>query len=533
MIRTILRSLVSLAAVAVVACTTQPAFAQAKSTKPNILLIMSDDVGLANVSAYSMGLVGYKTPNIDRIARGGMLFTDYYGEQSCTAGRSAFITGIHPVRTGLTKVGLPGSTVGISPKDPTLAVLLKAHGYASGQSGKNHLGDRNEFLPTVHGFEEFFGNLYHLNAEEEPENEDYPKDPAFRAKFGPRGVLDTKASDTDDPTEDPRFGRVGRQTIKDTGSLTRERMETADEEFLDRAKSFIRRNTEAGKPWMTWVNTSRMHFYTHLKKESQGVTGLGLYADGMMEHDNHVGQLLDLLEELKIDENTIVVYTCDNGPHFNEWPDGGNTWFRSEKNSNWEGAYRVSGLVRWPGKIKAGTVSNEMMSHLDWVPTLMAAVGEPDVKEKLLQGHRIGTTTYKVHLDGYNFLPYLTGEATAGPRKEFFYFSDDGQLVALRRDQWKLVFAEQRARQLQVWTEPFVTLRAPKLFNLRSDPFERADTDSNNYNRWMIERAWVAVPTQAIVANFLKTFAEYPMRQKPAKFNVDDVMKLMSEGQSN
>lgn len=499
------------------------------SKKPNILLIMSDDVGIANISAYSMGLVGYKTPNIDRIAKEGMLFTDYYGEQSCTAGRSAFITGIHPVRTGLTKVGLPGSPIGISPKDPTLAELLKPHGYVSGQFGKNHLGDRNEFLPTVHGFDEFFGNLYHLNAEEEPENEDYPKDPAFKARFGPRGVLDTRASDRDDPTEDPRFGRVGKQTIKDTGPLTRKRMETCDEEFLDRTMKFIRKNHEAGKPWMAWHSTSRMHFYTHLKKESQGVTGLGLYADGMMEHDNHVGQLLDLLDELKIAENTIVVYTCDNGPHFNEWPDGGNTWFRSEKNTNWEGGYRVSGLVRWPGKIKAGTVSNEFMSHLDWVPTLVAAAGEPEVKEKLRKGYQVGDTTFKAHLDGYNFLPYMTGKTAEGPRKEFFYFSDDGQLVALRREQWKLVFAEQRARQLAVWIDPFVPLRAPKIFNLRTDPFERADTDANNYYRFMAERIFLMAPAQAIVANFLNTFQEFPMRQKPAKFNVEDVMKLMSE----
>ena len=533
MMQRIFSRLILLATVALAAWPAHPAFAQTKASKPNILLIMCDDVGIANISAYSMGLVGYQTPNIDRIARGGMMFTDYYGEQSCTAGRSAFITGIHPVRTGLTKVGLPGSPIGISPQDPTLAALLKPHGYVSGQFGKNHLGDRNEFLPTVHGFDEFYGNLYHLNAEEEPENEDYPKDPAFRERFGPRGVLDSKASDKDDPTVDPRFGRVGRQTIKDTGPLNRKRMETVDEEFLDRAKAFIRQQHQAGKPWMTWMNTSRMHFYTHLKKESQGVTGLGLYADGMVEHDKHVGQLLDLLDELKITDNTIVVYTCDNGPHFNEWPDGGNTWFRSEKNSNWEGAYRVPGMVRWPAKIKPGRVSNQIVSHLDWVPTLVAAVGDPNVKQELLTGHDAGGTRFKAHLDGYDILPHLTGATAETPRKEFFYFSDDGQLVAMRRDQWKLVFAEQRARQLQVWTEPFVMLRAPKLFNLRSDPFERADTDSNNYNRWMIERAWVAVPTQVIVANFLKTFAEFPMRQKPASFNVDDVMKLMSEGQAN
>lgn len=527
MIQRLWFKVIPIAALMLVAWTAETAVAQ--SGKPNILLIMGDDVGVANVSAYSMGLAGYRTPNIDRIAKEGMLFTDYYGEQSCTAGRSAFITGIHPVRTGLTKVGLPGAAIGLSAKDPTLAELLKPHGYVSGQFGKNHLGDRNEFLPTVHGFDEFFGNLYHLNAEEEPENEDYPKDPAFRARFGPRGVLDTKASDKDDPTEDPRFGRVGKQTIKDTGPLTRKRMETADEEFLERTQKFIRKNHEAGKPWMAWFSSSRMHFYTHLKKESQGVTGLGLYADGMMEHDNHVGQLLDLLDELNIADNTIVVYSCDNGPHFNEWPDGGNTPFRSEKNSNWEGAYRVSGLVRWTGKIKPGTVSNEIMSHLDWVPTLVAAAGEPEVKEKLKQGYKVGDTTFKAHLDGYNFLPYLTGKTDRGPRKEFFYFNDDGQLVALRRDNWKLVFAEQRARQLQVWMEPFVALRIPKIFNLRTDMFERADTDSNNYNRWMLERAYLLVPAQAIVGNFLQSFAEFPMRQKPAKFNVDDVMKMMSE----
>jgi arylsulfatase len=508
-----------------------PAVAQSK--KPNILLIMSDDVGIANISAYSMGLVGYKTPNIDRIAKEGMIFTDYYAEQSCTAGRSAFITGISPVRTGLTKVGLPGSPLGLSDKDPTLAELLKPHGYLSGQFGKNHLGDRNEFLPTVHGFDEFFGNLYHLNAEEEPENEDYPKDPEFKNRFGPRGVLDTRASDTDDPTEDPRFGRVGKQTIKDTGPLTRKRMETADEEFLERTMGFIRKNQDAGKPWMAWFSSSRMHFYTHLKKESQGVTGLGLYADGMVEHDGHIGRLLDLLDELGIADNTIVVYTCDNGPHFNEWPDGGNTWFRAEKNTNWEGGYRLMGMVRWPGKIKPGTVSNEIMSHLDWVPTLLAAAGEPDIKEKLKKGHQAAGKTFKAHLDGYNFLPYLTGETDKGPRKEFFYWSDDAELVGMRYNQWKIVFAEQRARQFDVWREPFVTLRIPKIFNLRTDPFERADTDSNNYHRWLIQRAYLLVPTQAIVGNLLKTFAEYPMRQKPAKFNVDDVIKKISEAQGN
>jgi arylsulfatase A-like enzyme len=503
--------------------------ASAEGKKPNILVIMSDDVGITNISAYSRGLAGYQTPNIDRIANEGMLFTDYYAEQSCTAGRSAFITGQSTVRTGLTKVGFPGASIGLSAKDPTLAELLKNHGYATGQFGKNHLGDRNEFLPTVHGFDEFYGNLYHLNAEEEPENPDYPKDPAFRKRFGPRGLLDCKATDEDDATVDPRFGRVGKQTIKDTGPLTKKRMETADEEFIDRTTKFIRKNHEAGKPWFAWVATSRMHFYTHLKKESQGVTGLGIFADGMVEHDGQVGQLLDLLDELKITEDTIVIYTVDNGPHYNEWPDGGLSPFRGEKNTNWEGGYRVPCMVRWPGKIKAGTISNEIMSMLDWVPTLMSAAGEPDVIAKLEKGHEADGKTFKVHLDGYDFLPYLTGQADKGPRKEFFYFNDGGQLVGLRYNNWKIVFAEQREKTFRVWTEPFVTLRVPKLFNLRSDPFERADTDSNNYDTWWIRRVFVMVPAQTFVGEFMETFKEFPPRQKPAKFNVEDVLKKLTE----
>ena len=496
--------------------------------KPNILVIMSDDVGITNVSAYSRGLAGYQTPNIDRIALEGTLFTDYYAEQSCTAGRSAFITGQHPVRTGLTKVGFPGSPIGIQKEDPTLAELLKNHGYATAQFGKNHLGDRNEYLPTVHGFDEFYGNLYHLNAEEEPENEDYPQDPGFRERLGPRGVLDCKATDEDDKTVDPRFGKVGRQTIVDTGPLTKKRMETADEEFIDRTTDFIRRNTEAGKPWFTWLATSRMHFYTHLKPESVGATGLGIFADGMVEHDGQVGEILDLLEELGITENTIVIYTVDNGPHYNEWPDGGISPFRGEKNTNWEGGYRVPCLVRWPGKIPAGRISNDIMSMQDWVPTLLAAAGEPDIKEKLAKGHKADGKKFKVHLDGFNFMPYLTGETEDAPRDEFFYFSDDGLLVCVRHKQWKLVFAEQRARTFRVWSEPFVQLRMPKLFNLRTDPFERADTDANNYDRWWIQRSAFSVTAiQEIVGAFIGTFAEFPPRQKPAKFNVDDVMKTM------
>ena len=495
--------------------------------KPNILVIMSDDVGITNISAYSRGLVGYQTPNIDRIAKEGMIFTDYYAEQSCTAGRSAFITGQNPVRTGLTKVGLPGAELGIQPEDPLLAELLKNHGYATGQFGKNHLGDRNKYLPTVHGFDEFFGNLYHLNAEEEPENPDYPKNPKFRETFGPRGVLDCVATDKKSSVVDPRFGPMGKQECKDTGSLTTKRMQTADEEFLDRTIKFIKKNHKAKKPWFAWLNTSRMHFYTHLKPKSDGVTGLGIYADGMVEHDGHVGQVLKLLDQLKIAGNTIVIYTTDNGPHYNEWPDGGISPFRGEKNTNWEGGYRVPAMVRWPGKIKPRTVSNQIMSHQDWVPTLMAAVGEPGIKEKLLKGHNANGKKFKVHLDGYNFLPHMTGQSDKGPRRDFLYFNDTGELVALRYDQWKMVFAEQRKHYFDVWSEPFVTLRIPKIFNLRSDPFERADTDSNNYRTWWIRHAFLLVPAQAFVGEAISTFKEFPPRQKPAKFNLDDVMKKM------
>ena len=494
--------------------------AHAASAKPNILVIMSDDVGITNISAYSRGMAGYHTPNIDRIANEGVLFTDFYAEQSCTAGRSAFITGQSPIRTGLTKVGLPGAEIGLQKEDPTLAEMLAPLGYVSGQFGKNHLGDRDEFLPTNHGFDEFYGNLYHLNAEEEPENPDYPKDPEFRKKFGPRGVIHATAD-----------GKV-----EDTGPLTRKRMETADEEFIARATDFIERNTRAGKPWFAWVATSRMHFYTHLKKESQGVTGLGIYADGMVEHDGHVGQLLKLLEDLKIADNTIVVYTVDNGPHFNEWPDGGLSPFRGEKNTNWEGGYRVPLFVRWPAKIPKGQVVNHPTSMLDLVPTLMAAVGEPEIKEKLKAGTSLGNKRFKVHLDGYNLLPHLTGEADKGaewPRKEFFYWSDDGELVGLRYNNWKLVFAEQRARTFRVWSEPFVHLRVPKIFNLRTDPFERADTDSNNYDTWWIRHAFLLAPAQSYVAQFISTFKEFPPRQKPAKFNVDDVISKLTEGVTN
>ena len=527
------RTIITVFAALLVTLVSAVGCARAQEKKPNILVIMSDDVGITNLSAYSRGLVGYQTPNIDRIANEGVLFTDYYGEQSCTAGRSAFITGQSPLRTGLTKVGLPGSNIGLSAEDPTLAELLKPMGYMTGQFGKNHLGDRNEFLPTLHGFDEFYGNLYHLNAEEEPENEDYPKDPKFHSRFGPRGVLDCAATTKESKVDDPRFGPMGKQKCTDTGPLTRKRMETADEEFLDKTVDFIKRAHQAGKPFLAWINTSRMHFYTHLKPESKGKTGLGIYADGMVEHDGHVGELLNLLDDLKITDNTIVIYTSDNGPHYNEWPDGGISPFRGEKNTNWEGGYRVPGMVRWPGKFKAGSVSNGIVSHLDWVPTLMAAVGETDIKEKLKKGHQAANKKYRVHLDGYNLLPHLTGSEKKIPRREFFYFTDDGVLAGLRYNQWKLVFAEQRAARFDVWRDPFVMLRAPKFFNLRSDPFERADTDSNNYNRWWIERAFLLAPAQQFVGKFLTTFKEFPPRQTPAKFNLDDVMKTLTESSGN
>ncbi len=504
--------------------------AQAGAKKPNILVIMSDDVGITNVSAYSKGMAGYKTPNLDRIANEGVLFTDYYAEQSCTAGRSAFITGQSPVRTGLTKVGLPGAALGLQPEDPTLAEILKPLGYATGQFGKNHLGDRNKFLPTVHGFDEFYGNLYHLNAEEEPEHADYPKDPAFKAEFGPRGVLDCVATDKESKIDDKRFGPMGKQECKDTGPLTRKRMETADEEFLDRTTRFIEKNHKAGKPWFAWFSSSRMHFYTHLKPESKGKTGLGIYADGMVEHDGHVGQLLKLLDELGVTDNTIVIYTTDNGPHYNEWPDGGISPFRGEKNTNWEGGYRVPAFVRWPAKIPGGTIINNPTSHLDWFPTLAAAAGVPDIKEKLMKGSKQGANKFKIYLDGYNILPGLTGEVVADaewPRHEFFYWNDGGQLVGLRYDQWKIVFLEQRAKGFSVWRDPFVPLRLPKIFNLRTDPYERGDTDSNNWETWMIRHAFLLVPAQTYVGEYIATFKDFPLRQKPAKFNLDDVMSTM------
>jgi len=503
----------------------------AAQSKPNILVMFGDDVGYWNVSAYNQGMMGYRTPNIDRIAREGALFTDAYAQQSCTAGRAAFITGQSPIRTGLLKVGLPGAPEGLSAQDPTLATFLKAQGYATGQFGKNHLGDRNEHMPTVHGFDEFFGNFYHLNAEEEPENPDYPKNPQFKAKFGPRGVFKCTATDKDSALpDDPRFGKWGKQSCKDTGPLTKKRMETIDEEVLAETLNFIDRNHAAGKPFFAWFNTSRMHIWTHLKAESEGKTGLGIYPDGMVEHDGHIGRLLNKLDELGIADNTIVVWTTDNGAEAMSWPDGGTTPFRGEKNTNWDGGYRVPLVVRWPGTVKPGSVYNDIISHEDWLPTIVAAAGRPDVAESLRNGARIGGTNYKAHIDGYDWGPYFRGEVPEGPRKEFFYWTDDGDIAGLRYQQWKIVFLEQRAHGYEVWQEPLVPLRLPKLFNLRTDPFERADHEGIDYPRWRLERAFVLVPAQAIVGGFLKTLEEFPPRQKPGSFSLGDAMDKIQTG---
>lgn len=504
--------------------------------RPNIVIIWGDDIGQSNVSAYSMGVMGYRTPNIDRVAREGMIFTDYYAEQSCTAGRASFLTGQHGLRTGLTKVGMPGATTGLQKQDPTIAELLKPLGYATGQFGKNHLGDRNEFLPTVHGFDEFYGNLYHLNAEEEPEDPDYPKDPAFRAKFGPRGVLDCRATDRDDPTVDPRFGKVGKQIIKDTGPLTRKRMETIDDDVAKRAAEYIARQSNSGKPFFVWVNFTHMHFRTHVKPESKGQSGQwqSEYHDAMIDHDKNVGTVLKAIDEAGIGDNTFVMYSTDNGPHMNTWPDGAMTPFRNEKNTNWEGAYRVPCMVRWPGKIKPGSISNEIVGHHDWLPTLLALAGDTQVTEKLHKGYKIGDMTYKVHLDGYNLIPFLTGKADKSPRDSFLYCNDDQQVTALRYSNFKLVFLEQRVPgTLQVWAEPFTPLRVPKIFNLRTDPYERADITSNTYYDWLLNHAFLLIPAQDYVAKFLLTFKEFPQRQKAASFNLDEVVRKLQEGASS
>lgn len=506
------------------ATTNSPAPAQGNAGKPNIVIIWGDDIGQTNISAYSMGMMGYRTPNIDRVAKEGVIFTDYYAEQSCTAGRASFITGQCGLRTGLTKVGLPGAALGLQKEDPTIAELLKGQGYATGQFGKNHLGDRDEHLPTMHGFDEFYGNLYHLNAEEEPELPDYPSEadfPGFRDKFGPRGVLHCYANPD------------GTQKIENTGPLTKKRMETIDDEVAQMSAAYLEKEVKAGKPVFLWVNFTHMHFRTHVKPGSEGQSGRwqSPYHDAMIDHDKNVGTVLDMIDKLGIGDNTIVMYSTDNGPHQNSWPDAGTTPFRSEKNTNWEGAYRVPAIVRWPGHIAAGSVSNEMIAHLDWMPTLLAAAGVPDVKEKLLTGYTAAGKTFKVHLDGYNMLPLLTGQTKKNPRESFLYFNDDAQLVSLRYDNWKFVFMEQRQKgTMQIWAEPFTSLRVPKMFNLRTDPYEVADVTSNTYYDWLLDHAFLFVPAQTFVGNFITSFKDFPPRQKAASFNMDEVMQKLQEG---
>ena len=507
------------AAVLGLAFATDEVSAQQPQKRPNILVIWGDDIGTWNISHNNRGMMGYRTPHIDRLAREGVAFTDYYGQQSCTAGRAAFIGGSVPIRSGMTKVGLPGAAQGWQKTDVTMATVLKGQGYATGQFGKNHQGDRDEHLPTMHGFDEFFGNLYHLNAEEEPENRDYPKDPEFRKRFGPRGVLKCKAD-----------GKGG-QSIENTGPLTKKRMETIDEETLAAAKEFIGRQAKSGSPFFCWWNGTRMHFRTHVKDANLGKSGQDEYGDGMVEHDGHVGELLKLLDDLGLANDTIVMYSTDNGPHYNTWPDAGTTPFRSEKNSNWEGAYRVPAFVRWPGRFPAGTTLNGIVSHEDWLPTFATAAGAPDVKEKLLKGAEINGRRYKNHIDGYDMNDYLAGRVAESPRKEFWYVNDDGQIVAARYTDWKLVFLENRGEGFGVWREPFVELRVPLLFNLRRDPFEKSQHNSNTYNDWFLDRAFVAVPLQAMAMKFLMTMKEFPPSQTPGSFNLSRIEEqLRSRG---
>jgi arylsulfatase len=516
-----LRPLGLAAALAASAATWAAAQDTAAPERPNILVIFGDDIGQTNLSIYSKGLMGYRTPNIDRIGREGAVFTDYYAEQSCTAGRSTFITGQTTFRTGLSKVGLPGANAGMQASDVTIAAALKDLGYATGQFGKNHLGDRDEFLPTAHGFDEFFGNLYHLNAEEEPENFNYPRDPAFREQWGPRGVIRSSADGE----------------IEDTGPLTRKRMETIDDETSAAAIDFMRRQVDAGTPFFTWMNTTRMHFRTHVRPEHRsepGLTARTEYADGMVEHDNVVGTILQALDDMGVADDTIVVYTTDNGPHQNSWPDAGTTPFRSEKNTNWEGAFRVPALIRWPGRIEPGGELTDVFSGLDWFPTLLAAAGDADIKERLLEGTTIDGKEYKNHLDGYNQLPYLTGESDESARNEFFYFNDDAEVVGMRYENWKFVFAEQRATgTLAVWAEPFTKLRVPKIFDLRADPYERADVTSNTYYDWVLDRAFLVGPASAEVGKFLATFEEFPPAQRPDSFSIDQVQEDINNALNN
>jgi arylsulfatase A-like enzyme len=492
-----------------------PAQAQAPAKKPNILVIWGDDIGTWNISHNNRGMMGYKTPNIDRIAKEGVAFTDYYAQQSCTAGRAAFISGSVPVRSGMTKVGMPGAAEGWQKTDVTMATVLKSQGYATGQFGKNHQGDRDEHLPTQHGFDEFMGSLYHLNAEEEPENRDYPKDmklpngKTFLQQFGPRGVIKSTAD-----------GK-----IENLGPLTKKRMETIDEESLAAAKEFLTRQAKAGKPFFVWWNATRMHFRTHVKEGHIGISGQDEYGDGMVEHDMHVGELLKLIDDLGLGNDTIVQYSTDNGPHYNTWPDAGTTPFRGEKNSNWEGAFRVPAFVRWPGHFPAGVTLNGIVSHEDWLPTFAAAAGATDIKEKLLKGVALNGRTYKNHIDGYNMLGYLSGTEKESPRKEFIYVGDDGAVMAIRVGDWKAVYLENRAHQLDVWREPLVHLRLPLLFNLRRDPFEKSQHNSNTYHDWMIDRAFVLIPLQAVASKFLLTLKDYPPSQKPGDWSLDSLEK--------
>ncbi len=484
----------------------------ATGQQPNILVLWGDDIGWYNISHNNRGAMGYETPNIDRIAHEGVEFTDYYGQQSCTAGRAAFMTGQDPLRTGLTKVGIPNSPLGLQPEDPTIAELLKPLGYATGQFGKNHLCDRDEFLPTKHGFDEFFGNLYHLNVEEEPEDPDYPTDPAFREQFGPRGVIHSIATGD------------GAQSIEDTGPLTIERMRTIDDDVTDRTITFMKQAQADSNPFFVWWNSTHMHFRTHIPKEAEGISGQGTYADAMVLHDRAVGRLLDSLDDMGIADNTIVLYSTDNGPHYNSWPDAGITPWRSEKNTNWEGAFRVPSFARWPDQIPAGSTRNGIVTHQEWLPTLLAAAGEPEVKEKLLEGYQAGDMTFRVHIDGYNILPYLTGETDQSPRTFFMYVNDDAQLVAVRIGDWESVFMEQRAKTMQTWAETSLPLRLPKLFNLRRDPFERADENSNTYWDWWLRHAYLAYESRALVAQQIESLKAYPPRQKPGAFNLDDIL---------
>ncbi len=502
-------------------------------TKPNILVIWGDDIGTWNISHNNRGMMGYETPNIDRIADEGISFTDYYGQQSSTAGRAAFISGSVPVRSGMTKVGLPGAKEGWQKTDVTMATVLKSQGYATGQFGKNHQGDRNEHLPTIHGFDEFLGNLYHLNAEEEPENEDYPgkmklaNGKTFKDSYGPRGVMHCYSSVYDDTTEIDRFGKWGKQICEDTGPLTKKRMETIDDETVAAAKDFIKRQVKEGKPFFTWWNGTRMHFRTHVRADHRH-PGNDEYTDGMIEHDLHVGELLDLLDELGIADNTIVMYSTDNGPHYNTWPDAGTTLFRSEKNSNWEGAYRVPAFVRWPGHFPAGETLNGIVAHEDWLPTFAAVAGAPDIKDKLLKGVDLDGRHYRNYIDGHNMLDYLSGKTDVDPRHEFWYVNDDGQVVAARYDDWKVVFQENRGQAFGVWREPFTELRVPLLFNLRRDPFEKAQHNANVYEDWFLSHAFVVVPIQTMATKFLMTMQEYPPSQSPGSFNLTKIEKQLS-----